>query len=67
MTIVYAQQQDTLDTIAYRFYGEQAVSMLPALIEANPNIQNVFLNEHQAINLPEIIETQTNQTLAMWD
>lgn len=67
MTVIYAQQNDTLDDIAYRFYGTQAVAMLPALLDANPNIQDVFLQENQIINLPEIIERPINQTLSLWD
>lgn len=65
--IVYAQQFDTIDSIAYRYFGEQSVDYLAQILELNPNLQGVILAEHQAVQLPaKIVKTQSN-TLKLWD
>lgn len=67
MTAVYAMQGDTLDTVADRYFKNNSVDMLPALIELNPELDGIFLAEHQAIKLPEPAQAQTAQTLKLWD
>lgn len=41
MTAVYAMQGDTLD-IADRYFKNNSVDMLPALIELNPELDGIF-------------------------
>lgn len=67
MREVQALQGDTLESISYRYYGSDAVAMLPALLEANSSIDSVFLAEHQIIQIPEVIKASTTQTLKLWD
>ncbi|WP_278397408.1 tail protein X [Acinetobacter venetianus] len=67
MKSVNAIQGDTLEAIAYRYYGLSAVDMLPALIEANSTIEQIFLDEHQSIQLPELTKASAPQTLKLWD
>jgi len=67
MNQIKAMQNDTFDSIAYRYYGNQSVVMLPALLEANSNLQQVVLQEHQVINLPELLQAQRPQTIKLWD
>ena len=67
MNQVKAIQGDTFDSIAYRYFAEQSTVMLPVLLEANPNIQSVILEDNQAINLPEKINIHTTQPLKLWD
>ncbi|WP_445115027.1 tail protein X [Acinetobacter sp. WZC-1] len=67
MNTVHAIQDDTFDSIAYRYYGKQSVVMLPALLEANSELQDVVLQEYQRVNLPELVHAQRTQTLKLWD
>lgn len=67
MTQIKAIQGDTFDSIAYRYFAEQSTAMLPALLEVNPTIQSVILEQHQTINLPEQLSIQTAPTLKLWD
>jgi phage tail protein X len=67
MKSVNAIQGDTLESIAYRYYGAKAVDMLPALVEANSANEQIFLNEHQSIQLPELTKASAPQTLKLWD
>jgi len=67
MTAVYAIQGDTLDAVAARYFKNNPVDMLPALIELNPELDGIFLAEHQAVILPEPAQVQTAQTLKLWD
>lgn len=67
MREVKAIQGDTLESIAYRYYGTKAVEMLPALLEANASINQIFLNELQKIQLPELAKAKAPQMLKLWD
>lgn len=67
MREVKAIQGDTLESIAYRYYGTKAVEMLPALLEANASINQIFLNEFQKIQLPELTKATAPQMLKLWD
>ncbi|MBJ8418793.1 tail protein X [Acinetobacter courvalinii] len=67
MRVVKAIQGDTLESIAYRYYGTKAVEMLPALLEANASINQIFLNELQKIQLPELSKATAPQMLKLWD
>lgn len=67
MKSVNAIQDDTLDSIAFRYYGSNAVNMLPALVEANSMLEQIFLNEHQSVQLPELSKVSAPQTLKLWD
>lgn len=67
MRVVKAIQGDTLESIAYRYYGTKAVEMLPALLEANASINQIFLNELQKIQLPELSKATAPEMLKLWD
>ncbi len=67
MREVKAIQGDTLESIAYRYYGTKAVEMLPTLLEANASINQIFLNELQKIQLPELSKATAPQMLKLWD
>lgn len=62
MNQIRAISDDTFDAIAYRY----SVDLID-LLEANAEIQDVILQEHQLINLPEQKTIQTVQTLKLWD
>lgn len=65
--IITATQGDTLDAICSRYYGSISVSMLPALISANPDLVQVFIDENTTVLLPDVVEAKQNQTLKLWD
>lgn len=65
--LVYAQQFDTIDSIAYRYFGEQSVDYLAKILDLNPNLKGVILAEHQAIQLPIATVEPTSNTLKLWD
>ncbi|ASN71637.1 hypothetical protein 2F1_36 [Uncultured Caudovirales phage clone 2F_1] len=67
MNTVYALQGDTLDAIAYRYFKDNPVQMLAALIELNPDLHEIFLNEHQAVLLPDATQIQSPPTIKLWD
>lgn len=67
MTQVKALQNDTLDSVAYRYFGSSSTAMLPAILDANPKIESVILEQHQIVNLPVITEAKQSQTLKLWD
>ena len=64
---VTAKQGDTLDEISSRYYGTISVSMLPALISANPDLVKVFIDENTPVLLPDAVQAKQNQTLKLWD
>lgn len=65
--IVQAHQHDTLDDVAYRYFGTQTVDILPEILALNPQIAGIILNEHQAVYLPDIAPKQQSETLKLWD
>lgn len=65
--LVYAKQNDTLDAIAYRYFGTQTVDVLPEIFELNPHITGVILSENQAVHLPEFTPKPQSETLKLWD
>lgn len=64
---IQAMQGDTLDAIAHRYYGSQSVAMLPALINANPQLVQVFIPQHSPVSLPALTQLQQTPTLKLWD
>lgn len=67
MNQIKARQNDTFDSIAYRYYGKQSVVMLATLLEANSTLQTVVLQQHQLIHLPELTKAKRSQTIKLWD
>ncbi|QHH99246.1 tail protein X [Acinetobacter dispersus] len=65
--IVKAIQNDTLDSVAYREYGNQSALYLPEILELNPSLHQVILDTHQKVILPDYIQPVTNETLKLWD
>ncbi|OTG72373.1 hypothetical protein B9T26_10615 [Acinetobacter sp. ANC 4169] len=67
MSTVNAIQGDTLDAIAYRYFKDNPVQVLAALIELNPELHETFLDEHQTVILPEATQGQSTPSLKLWD
>lgn len=67
MTQIKAIRGDTLDSISYRYYDDKSVAMLPALFEANEAITSLILDENQLVNLPDLSEFHTTESLSLWD
>lgn len=65
--IVKAMQDDTLDTVAYREYGDQSTLYLAEILELNPSLHKVILATHQPVLLPDYIQPATSETLKLWD
>jgi len=66
MEIVRAQQNDTVDLLAYRHYGD--TTMVEAILEANPGLakHGVILPHGLKINLPAR-KAITKPGLNLWD
>jgi len=66
--LIYAQQGDTVDDICYRHYGrtQQVVEMVYA---ANTGLadQGVILPHGWPVELPDLPESSTRDTLQLWD
>lgn len=64
-----AQQFDTLDSIAYRFFGNQSNRYLPLLVELNPEYQpHAILPMRSTVVLPFTAPiASTEQRLKIWD
>jgi len=58
---------DVLDKIAYKQYGRE--SAVDELLEANPQLVEIgpVFPGGLVIELPEIIEKPTKQTISLWD
>ncbi|MEF9955616.1 MAG: tail protein X [Acinetobacter sp.] len=65
--IVKAMQDDTLDTLVYREYGDQSALYLAEVLGLNPSLHQVILATHQPVLLPDYIQPATNETLKLWD
>lgn len=63
-----ARQGDTLDAIAYRFFGTDSGRFLSAMIEHNPKFCPIAVLPFGAvIVLPNIKATPTAATVKLWD
>lgn len=64
-----SQQGDTLDAIAYRFFGSQSNSYLPKVVDLNPQFTpTAILPMRSVVVLPFIAPiAQTQQSLKLWD
>lgn len=60
-------QNDTIDSIAYRYFGEQSAQYLPEILNLNPNLHEVILATHQEVLLPDVVQQADNDTLKLWD
>lgn len=65
--LVYSIQNDTLDAIAYRYFGTNTAEILPEIMALNPHITDVILLENQAVHLPEFTSKPQSETLKLWD
>ncbi|ACA30887.1 tail protein X [Histophilus somni] len=68
--MVYAKQNDTLDSIVYRYFGK-TLGLVEHVLELNPTLANLpILAIGTVVILPnsEDIQTTTNKnTLSLWD
>lgn len=65
-----AHQNDTLDSLLYRHYGENSVQWVELALELNPQLANVAVLEiGQVVEMPD--QTPPKQavkaTLQLWD
>ena len=68
MTIVYALQGDTLDSVCYRYYGYTA-GVVEQVLEANPHLADFpVLPMGTAVTMPVILTPQPQTALVqLWD
>ncbi len=63
-----AAQNDTLDHIAYRYFGANSNNYLPQLIELNPSYTpGAILPQGSVITLPQQAKIRQKTTLKLWD
>jgi phage tail protein X len=69
MNTALSQQGDTLDSLAFRVYGQDSVALLPQLIDINPQLlPDAILPLHQLVRLPDQpVERMQRPTLKLWD
>lgn len=61
-------QNDTFDSVAYRFFGNQSNDYLPLLVALNPQYAPYsILPSSSIIILPTIAAVSTNKTIKIWD
>lgn len=69
--IIYALQQDNLDAIAYRYFG-QTTGIVEQLLELNPQLAyQPILALGTAVSIPEqhqvVQQTIKKSTIQLWD
>ena len=66
MAVVRTQQDDTVDLIAWRHYGD--TSMVEAILAANPGLaaHGATLPLGLAVTLPPAVKP-TSRTITLWD
>ena len=63
-----SQQGDTLDSIAYRFFGNSSNSHLPDLVKLNPTLTpNAILPMRTLVFLPSKQPIVVQQRLKIWN
>ncbi|MFQ0827122.1 tail protein X [Serratia fonticola] len=65
---VYAQQNDTVDILCQRYYGKtQGVTEL--VLQSNPGLADngPILPHGCPVEMPDIVQAVTVQTLQLWD
>lgn len=62
------RQFDELDDICWRYYG-RTQQTVEAVMIANPNLADLMpiLPEGLTINLPDLPQPETTETLRLWD
>lgn len=68
MTRVYALQGDTVDDICYRHYG-RTDQVTESVFDANPGLADAgpILPHGWPVDLPELPESSTGETVNLWD
>lgn len=70
MTTIYnTRDGDTVDYIAWKFYGSTANQVVEAVLAANRGLADfgAKLPAGLAITLPEILEPSKSQGVRLWD
>ncbi len=64
----YAQQEDTVDLMCWRYYG-RTESVLEQVLLANPGLADVgvMLPHGYAVEMPEITDATVRETVQLWD
>jgi len=65
---VFAMQNDTVDTICMRYYG-RTDGVTEQVIKSNPGLadQGPILPHGYPVDMPDVVQTTTVQTLQLWD
>ncbi|WP_416261803.1 tail protein X [Gibbsiella quercinecans] len=65
---VYAQQNDTVDALCQRYYSKTK-DVTERVLQNNPGLadKGPILPHGCPVEMPEIVETETAQTLQLWD
>lgn len=69
MTIEYVSSQgDTVDYIAWKYYGSTDGGIVEAIFEANPrlSIQPVILSPGVIITLPDVQAPKAEEIVVLW-
>jgi phage tail protein X len=69
MSQLYITRQfDELDAICFRYYG-RTQGTVEAVLRANPNLADMLpiLPPDLAIELPDLAQPETTETLRIWD
>lgn len=68
MRRVYALQGDTVDDICYRHYG-RTLQVTESVLAANPGLADAgaVLPHGWPVDLPELPESSTGETVNLWD
>ncbi|OOS00657.1 phage tail protein [Canicola haemoglobinophilus] len=68
--VIYAQQNDTLDAIVYRYFGK-TLGLVEQVLERNPHLAKLPVlaigTEVILPNIEDIQPTTNKTTLSLWD
>lgn len=69
MTLYRTKDGDTVELVAWNFYGRQDNRIVERVLEANYGLADYgpVLSAGLLISLPDIAETQTSQGVKLWD
>ncbi|MEO3714002.1 tail protein X [Roseateles flavus] len=68
MRVVHAQQQDSIDSIAWRYY-ERSSGVVEAIVKANPELVafGAFLPQGTPVKLPDLPSSSIKPTVQLWN
>jgi len=68
MRVVHAQQHDSIDSIAWRYY-ERSSGVVEAIVQANPQLVafGPFLPAGTPVKLPDLPSEPIKPTVQLWN